>query len=302
MTVSHNLRAIAMPLAMVVGALFCHHVNALEAMTGNRIAPSMIFLMLFFTCCRVDMRRMRFTTLYLWLLTIQLAGSLAVLFALSHIDVVVAQGAMVCVLAPIAMAAVVIGGMLGANIEIMAVYTLVCHVITAFAAPFVLRVAGGGDCSLGMILSKVAPLLVMPFIAGQFCRIVLKPVGRWVENHSYLSFYIWLVSLVVIIGRTTAFIMAQGSGCLVQEIVLALVSLIICLAQFAVGHWLGRKYGDRAAGGQMLGQKNTVLAVWMAQTFLNPVSSVAPTAYIVWQNIVNSWQLYRAEQKKGKDL
>lgn len=291
-----------MPLAMVAGALFCNGVNALEAMTGNMIAPSMIFLMLFFTCCRVDIRRMRFTSLHLWLLIIQIAGSLAVWFALSRFNIVVAQGAMMCVLAPIAMAAVVIGGMLGADIEIMAVYTLLCHLVTAFVAPFVLRLAGGGECSLGMILSKVAPLLILPFVAGQFCRLVLKPVGRWVVNHSYLSFYVWLVSLIVIMGRTTAFIIAQGEGQFVKETVMAAVSLAICLCQFAVGHWLGKKYGDRAAGGQMLGQKNTVLAVWMAQTFLNPVSSVAPTAYIVWQNIVNSWQLYRAEQKKDKDL
>ncbi len=46
-------------------------------------------------------------------------------------------------------------------------------------------------------------------------------------------------------------------------------------------------------GGQSLGQKNTVLAVWMAQSFLDPISSIAPTAYIVWQNFVNSWQIWR---------
>ena len=301
MTVNHNLRAVSMPLAMIVGALFCHKLNALEEMSGNMIAPSLIFMMLFITCCRVDIKRMRFTPLYLWLLAIQLLGSVAVWFALSKFDIVVAQGAMVCVLAPIAMAAVVIGGMLGADIEIMAVYTLACHVITAFAAPFVLHLAGGNNCSLAMILSRVAPLLVMPFVAGQFCRLVLKPVGRWVVEHNYLSFYVWLVSLVVIIGRTTSFILSRGETEYRSEVILAAVSLLICLCQFAVGHILGRKYGDRAAGGQMLGQKNTVLAVWMAQSFLNPLSSVAPTAYIVWQNLVNSWQLYIAERKgRGK--
>lgn len=291
-----------MPVAMVVGALFCRPINALETWTGNMIAPSMIFLMLFITCCRVDIRRMRLTWLHLWLLLFQLGGSVAVWYALSPLDTVIAQGTMVCVLAPIAMAAVVIGGMLGANIETMAVYTLLCHVITAFAAPFVLHLAGGGDCSLGMILAKVAPLLVMPFVAGQFCREVLKPVGRWVVEHNYLSFYVWLVSLLVIIGRTTSFIIEQGEADLSREMIMAGVSLGVCLLQFAVGKWLGGRYGDKAAGGQMLGQKNTVLAVWLAQSFLNPLSSVAPTAYIVWQNIVNSWQLYRAEHPQKREL
>ena len=48
-----------------------------------------------------------------------------------------------------------------------------------------------------------------------------------------------------------------------------------------------------------LGQKNTVLAVWMAQSFLDPISSIAPTAYIVWQNFVNSYQIYRHDQRKS---
>ena len=289
-----------MPTAMLVGAVFCRQLNALEEWTGNMIAPSMIFLMLFFTFCRIDVRRMRFSWLYLWLLIIQLCGSLAVLYAILPFDAVVAQGAMVCVLAPVAMAAVVIGGMLGADIEIMAVYTLLCHVITAFAAPVVLRLAGGGECSLGMILAKVAPLLISPFVAGQLCREVLKPVGRWVVAHGHLSFYIWVISLLVILGRTATFIIDHGESESHRAMIMAVVSLVICLVQFAAGKWLGGRYGDRMAGGQMLGQKNTVLAVWMAQSFLNPLSSIAPTAYIVWQNLVNSWQMYRYDHPKKR--
>ena len=44
-------------------------------------------------------------------------------------------------------------------------------------------------------------------------------------------------------------------------------------------------------------RKNTVLAVWMAQSFLNPLSSIAPTAYIVWQNFVNSYQIWKKDRK-----
>ena len=73
---------------------------------------------------------------------------------------------------------------------------------------------------------------------------------------------------------------------------LALVALVLCLIQFAVGRAIGRRCGDRVVGAQGLAQKNTVLAVWMAWTYFDPVSSVAPAAYIAWQNIINSIQLY----------
>ena len=81
-------------------------------------------------------------------------------------------------------------------------------------------------------------------------------------------------------------------------------------SHFSAGRYIGSRYRPRRrdvsqeveergrevrkiTAGQSLGQKNTVLAVWMAQSFLNPLACVAPTAYIVWQNIVNSYQIYR---------
>ena len=74
--------------------------------------------------------------------------------------------------------------------------------------------------------------------------------------------------------------------------------MIACISQFLVGRSIGTKLDNTISGGQGLGQKNTILAIWMAQTYLNPVASVAPGAYILWQNIVNSYQVWRKEQEK----
>ena len=76
-------------------------------------------------------------------------------------------------------------------------------------------------------------------------------------------------------------------------IALGVLAGVACIAQFAIGRRLGRRFGDRVAGAQGLGQKNTVLAVWMATTYLNPITSIAPAAYIAWQNTINSIQIYR---------
>ena len=235
--------------------------------------------------------------MHLWLLLFQVVGSLVIYYALVQFNAVVAQGAMICVLAPVAMAAVVIGGMLGANLETMAAYSLLCNVVIALFAPVVLHAFGNGECTMGQILQKVSPLLIAPFVAGQFCRGCLPKVSRWVEAHSRLSFYIWLMSLTVIISRTTCFLLDNQDADPAVNVTLALVALVVCLVQFVVGRRIGRRYGDTVAGGQSLGQKNTVLAVWLSQAFLDPISSVAPTAYIVWQNIVNSYQLWRAGRR-----
>ena len=170
------------------------------------ITPSLIFLMLFVTFCRVKPRQMKPSMLHFWLLLFQVVVSVAVYFLLLPLNPIVAQGAMICVLAPVAMAAVVIAGMLGANVPTMATYSLVCNMVIALVAPVVLSLAGTGACSFTQILARIAPLLIMPFAAAQFCRFVLPGAAKWIGDHSQISFYMWLVSLVVIIGRTTAFI------------------------------------------------------------------------------------------------
>ncbi len=290
-----NVKTVAMPLAMVVGAFACRPIAALEELSHQMITPSLIFLMLFFTFCRVKPRQMRPSMLHVWLLVIQITACVGVYLLLLPFNEVVAQGAMICVLAPVAMAAVVIAGMLGANVATMATYSLLCNMAIALVAPIVLSFAGSGVCTFTQILARIAPLLVMPFAAAQFCRLVIPKAAKWISDHSQISFWMWLLSLIVILGRTTAFIIDLHDASVATELWLAFVALVICLTQFKVGRTLGRRYGDPAAGGQSLGQKNTVLAVWMSQSFLDPISSIAPTAYIVWQNFVNSYQLWKRD-------
>ena len=69
--------------------------------------------------------------------------------------------------------------------------------------------------------------------------------------------------------------------------------------QFYIGRKVGVKFGDKIAGAQGLGQKNTILALWLSLTYLNPIISVAPASYIMWQNIINSCQLY-LKSKRGE--
>ena len=293
-----NVRTIAMPSAMVVGALLCRPIAALETASHQMITPTLIFLMLFVTFCRVSPKQMKPSMLHLWLLLFQVVMCVAVYLVLRPLNEVVAQGAMICVLAPVAMAAVVIAGMLGANVATMATYSLICNMAIALVAPVILTFTGNGVCTFSQILARIAPLLIGPFAAAQFFRFVFPKAARWIGDHSLISFYMWLLSLLVIIGRTTCFIIDLHDASMSTELWLAFAALVICLVQFKVGRMLGRRYGDPPAGGQSLGQKNTVLAVWMAQAFLNPISSIAPTAYIVWQNFVNSYQIYRKDREK----
>lgn len=294
MTLSRQtIKTIVMPLAMVVGAVLCRPLAYVEAACDNMLTPLLIASMLFLTFCRIDLREMRLRWVHLIMLAVQIVGGVVVFVALRPwLGEVVAQGAMMCVLAPIAMAAVVIGGMLGAKVAPMVSYSLVCNIVTAIVVPPILHAFGNGTCTFMEIISRVAPTLIAPFVVAQALRYTLPKIAKWFADHSSYSFYLWLFSLVLVMGRTTAFIIDTPADISV-EIELALVALVLCLAQFRLGRYIGERSGDRVAGAQSVGQKNTILAIWLTLNFLNPIASIAPTAYIVWQNFVNSYQIYK---------
>ncbi|MDE6582461.1 MAG: transporter, partial [Duncaniella sp.] len=113
-------------------------------------------------------------------------------------------------------------------------------------------------------------------------------------------FYIWAVSLFIVVGRAVTFVMAEPIEMASEMILIAVVAGVMCAGQFYIGRRIGNACGDKIAGAQGLGQKNTVLAIWMALSYLNPVSSVGPAAYIAWQNTINSLQLYFKSKKETK--
>lgn len=291
-------KSVAMPVVMVLGMVLCRPVTAFNDLTGDFIPPALIFVMLFFTFCRVDPHRMRFSWMHAAMLAFQIAGGLGAWFALRSVDAVVAQGVMICILTPIAAAAIAVGGMLGADIVSMTSYSMICNTVIALVAPAVFTFAGNGECTFAEIMARVVPLLIMPFATAQLCRRFLPRVSGWVERHSQVSFYAWLLSLFFIMGSTTVFIAEYPDLDATVAIALAAAALAVCLLQFAAGRCMGRMFGDPLTCGQSLGQKNTVLAIWMAQSFLDPLSCIAPTAYIVWQNLVNSVEIYRHDAKK----
>jgi BASS family bile acid:Na+ symporter len=80
-------------------------------------------------------------------------------------------------------------------------------------------------------------------------------------------------------------------------LLIAVSSLILCVIQFAIGRFVGRHFGSTIESGQALGQKNTAFAIWISNVYLNPLSSVGPGCYILWQNIINSLELWQHRKK-----
>lgn len=289
-----------LPLAMLGGAFFYEFFQRLAFLT-----PYLIFSMLFITYCKLSFRELRFSALHLWLLLIQIAGSVLIYGMLVWFDPLLAQGLMICVLAPTATAAAVITGMLGGSVACLAAYTLISSLTVALVSPVIFSLLGShsempfGD-SFFYICRQVMPLLVLPFACALVLEKLLPALHRQLKRLQVLSFYLWGLGLTIVMGKTVYFIMQQDSSNYAEEWVIALFALLVCVLQFWGGRYIGKKYGDTVAGGQGLGQKNTILAIWMAQVYLSPLASIAPAAYVVWQNSINSYQLWKKRRKEIK--
>ncbi len=284
-----------MPVAMVVGALFHRTVGALDV-----LSPYLIAAMLFVTFTRVKASELKVEVLHYGQLAIQFVGSvlLYLLLRLLGVNEIICQGALICVFIPTAMASVVVGGMLGANVTTMTTFTLLSNMLVALAAPVLFSFVGTHTdlpflTSFWIVFRRLLLLVVLPFVVAQVLGKLAPKAYDYVREHQSWSFYLWIVSLTILMGSTTTFILAQPRESVGLEVAMAIVAGLLCVGQFALGRWWGKRCGDKIAGGQSVGQKNTLLAILLAQSYLNPLSSVAPAAYIVWQNLINSWQLSR---------
>ncbi len=287
-----------LPIAIVLGLFFHEYIVVLQP-----ALPYLIFMMLFISFNSLDVKEMRFTMFDFWLLLFQLVVSTAMYFAIRPFNEVVAQGAFVTVLAPTASAAIAVSLILGANISMMSTYLIACNLMVAVVAPLSFTLIGANPdisfwSSFVTILGKVFPLLIAPFLLAVLIRWLFPKANHYINRHKSLSFYLWAVSLTVVIARAIGLVMTQFYEHRTMFLWMVVISLFLCFLQFFVGHRIGKRYGDYVAGGQSLGQKNTVLAIWMAQSYLNPLCSVVPTLYVIWQNLYNSFQMMQKERKK----
>lgn len=283
-----------MPCALIGGAVFYKWMGYLTF-----LSPYLIFAMLFITYCRLSPRQIKPGKFDWELLLIQVivcGVTYASLFWWNH---TIAEGVFICVFVPTATAAPVITSMLGGDIKKVVTYSLVSNLFVALTGPVILAAIGDHQDytfghSFALILAEVAPLLLVPMLSAFALQYVWPGMHERVASHQQLSFYIWAVSLFIIVGSCVSFAIKSWTPEATWPMVgLFLGAGVVCIAQFYIGRKFGWRHGDPVSGAQSLMQKNTVLAVWLALAYMTPVASIGPAAYILWQNVINSWQIAR---------
>ncbi len=310
-----------LPTAIVAGgAVYAtfHLVPALAPLAqwylpyNSAVLPLCTFAVLYVTFCKIDFHRLRPAGWHLRLGLLQVAlvadvMALALCLRARGQALVLVEATLVCVVSPCATAAAVVTGKLGGDLEEMTAYTMFSNFVSALLIPLCFMAmpdtGGGGGLQFAAlflaILWKVSAILLLPLLLALATKLLLPALHRGIASVGNLGYYLWAFSLVVVTATTVMNIVdAWGDTSAATLLGIALLALAACLAQFALGRILGARSGRLVEAGQGLGQKNTTFGIWAATAFLHPLSSVGPGCYILWQNIINSWEIRAHERRK----
>lgn len=264
----------------------------------------LIAVLLFFQFVKVSPHDLKPVRWHLWALLLQVAGFALCAAGVSLTGIlnvrIPLECAMICLICPTASAAGVITDRLGGNIAETVTYLVITNIAATLLIPLVIPLVCpstemGFWAYVGNIAMKIFPVLLLPSVLAWTVRYtthrVQRALMRWAPN----AFYVWGVSLTLAMVLATRALVLSHLGVL-TIILIVLVSLAACFIQYFVGRHLRRD--DPVTPGQALGQKNTGFLIWLGYTYLTPVTSVAGGLYAIWQNLFNSWELWRKEHHK----
>lgn len=271
----------------------------------DTVFPISVFLTLLVTFCKVNFHEMRPHRWHTGILMAQLLlVAVIVGICLSLRDCpdskLVWEAILTCVIGPSAAAAPVVVGKLGGNISTMTTYTLLSSFFSALMIPLVFPIleqtahVAFFDAFL-IILEKVSMVLLLPLVLGWLMQHYVKGICARIAAMPNLSFYCWAFSLSITSGITVKNIVHSNASLLLLMII-ALSTFILCWVQFYIGRGIGKRLGEEINCGQALFQKNTALSIWVAYMYLHPVASIGAGCYVLWQNIINSFELWQYRQ------
>ena len=304
------LRDWMLPIAIVLGIglyLTYHFTPALHrfgsvlhtiAADGQRLVIAVLLFCQFVKTAPKDLRLHRW---HLWALLFQVFafGLTAFLAIVSRTPGarVIFECAMICLICPTAAAAGVITDRLGGHLAGTVTYLVLINVAATFLIPAVIPLVHPSPDfsfwqSVGRIAGRIFPILVLPCLLAWIIRYGLPRVQPTLERWAGYSFYVWGIGLTLaMVLSTHALFRTDVGGGVIAGIVG--VSVAACALQFFFGRRLGRDRRESITAGQTLGQKNTGFLIWLGYSYRTPVTSIAGVLDAIWQNIFDSWELYR---------
>lgn len=267
-----------------------------------------LFVMLFMSYTKIKPSDLKVTRMHYVLYATQWILTLLTYVVINPFNPDLAQGIALIIITPTATSAAVISMILGGSVAVITSYLIPSNIIIAFVAPLLI---GWLYPDLGtsylettlQILGQVSFLLVLPLVLVWGLRYLIPKTHDKISQYSRFTFYIWMLTVTIITANTIHSFEVDENLTLQFGLLAGAASLFTAITLYFIGQKTGAYFGgQRTDGRQAFGQKNTVLAIWIALEFMNPVVAIIPSFYVVWQNVLNSIELviFRKEQNRLK--
>jgi len=285
-------------VTMTLGALFS------QMHAFSFLIQYLLMAMLFFAFLDIKFKLQTFQTSVLWVLLANVAVGFLSYALLISFNSTFALSAFMTAIAPTAIAAPVIMSFIKGEIEYVVAAVLVTNISSAVIIPLTLPYLLGAQAdmviriSVWELLEHVLVVMFVPLVLAQLVSRLSSGTQEFLRKGKRFSFALWLVNLFIISANASNFLRKEDPNSLSTLLVIALISLVICIVNFGLGALLGGRQNWQEAS-QSLGQKNLSFVIWIAMTFINPLVAMGPTFYILYHHLYNSWSIYRFEKRRN---
>jgi bile acid:Na+ symporter, BASS family len=289
-------KVISLVVTMLIGALVP------QASTFSFMVQYLLMSMLFFAFLDIEITSGSIQKGVFWILLANLTVAFVAYETFSRISTDLGLAAFITAIAPTAISSTVIVSFIEGRVEFMVAAVLLTNVAMALVVPIVLPFVVGAAIPISTweVLQPVLITMFVPLILARLVAHLPQNTRSLIRAGKRFSFPLWLLNLFIISAKASDFVVRENSGSLAIIGQIALVSLLICAVNFALGALLGgRRYWQESS--QALGQKNNTFSIWIALTFINPLVAMGPTFYVLYHNLYNAWQIYRFE-KRNKEI
>jgi BASS family bile acid:Na+ symporter len=213
----------------------------------------------------------------------------------------IALAAFFSAITPTAIAAPVIISFLGGSVSYVVAAFLLSNVAIATLLPVILPFVLGRATpeAFAQVLGSVSLIVFGPMALARIVCAVHGPAAEWPGRLRNVTFGMWVTAMFLITSNASDFLRRQVDTPHLVLGQVAIASLLVCIANFAIGWWIGGREFRREAS-QALGQKNTTFTIYLALTYASPLVALGPTFYVVWHNLWNSWQLHLAARRNSR--
>ena len=260
----------------------------------------LLMVMLFFSFLDIEFRLQTFQKSIFWILFANIIVAFLSYAVLASFDGTLALTAFMTAIAPTAIAAPVIMSFIRGHIEYVVAAVLVTNISSAIIIPVTLPLLLGAQADLRIsvweVLEPVVIVMFVPLILARLVSYLSAGTQQFVRTGKRFSFAIWLLNLFLISANASSFLRNENQNSISTLLVIALISLVLCIVNFGLGALLGGRQNWQEAS-QSLGQKNLSFVIWIALTFINPLVAMGPTFYILFHHLYNSWSIYRFEKR-----